>query len=759
MTKARFPFAGSIPLQWILVIPFVLQVLAAVGIIGFLSFRNGQKAVNDLASQLINKASQQVDEHLNSYLALPIQLTQMNVDAIATGDLNVYDKRASERYLWRQSRAFKNLTYVGYALTDGREIGAGRWIKGMDVVLYDNLPGAGEVTDYATDAQGNPTRALQTYDYDPLTDAWYQDTIRAGKLIWTRIYATENTNIEVSEAGKDLQESNDVDLNTGLEYYVAVSAAAPFYDKNHKLLGAMATDLLLTNISEFLRELKVSASGQVFIIGRDGLLIGSSSHEPIFHKTNDEVKRYGALESPDLLTRAIAQSIQAHSQTLQSIQSQQTFRMTYNGERQYVQVTPWKDDYGLDWLVVVSVPESDFMSQIHANTRTTILLCLGALGIATVLGIITSQRITRPILELNQASRAIAAGHLDQQVAASGIHELDTVGQSFNRMAEQLQASFTALEQNNAELENRVMARTQELSQKNIQLENTLEELRQAQLQMVQSEKMSALGQMVAGVAHEINNPVNFIHGNLSHVSEYTQNLLELVQAYQTQYPDPPQSIQDLLEHLELEFIAEDLTKLLQSMKVGTHRIREIVLSLRNFSRLDEAEFKTVNIHEGLDNTLMLLHHRLRARPDRPEIYVVKHYGSLPLVQCYAGQLNQVFMNLLSNAIDALEEKSQDRCFEEMVENPNMIWIHTSATADQQVRITIADNGPGISDEVRSQLFNPFFTTKPVGKGTGLGLSISYQIITEKHHGTLWCDSSSGQGAKFTLEIPVSQSQ
>jgi signal transduction histidine kinase len=276
---------------------------------------------------------------------------------------------------------------------------------------------------------------------------------------------------------------------------------------------------------------------------------------------------------------------------------------------------------------------------------------------------------------------------------------------------------------------------------------------------MVQSEKMSALGQMVAGVAHEINNPVNFIHGNLSHVSEYTQNLLELVQAYQTQYPDPPQSIQDLLEHLELEFIAEDLTKLLQSMKVGTHRIREIVLSLRNFSRLDEAEFKTVNIHEGLDNTLMLLHHRLRARPDRPEIYVVKHYGSLPLVQCYAGQLNQVFMNLLSNAIDALEEKSQDRCFEEMVENPNMIWIHTSATADQQVRITIADNGPGISDEVRSQLFNPFFTTKPVGKGTGLGLSISYQIITEKHHGTLWCDSSSGQGAKFTLEIPVSQSQ
>ncbi|MGP1385802.1 MAG: trifunctional serine/threonine-protein kinase/ATP-binding protein/sensor histidine kinase [Thainema sp.] len=296
-----------------------------------------------------------------------------------------------------------------------------------------------------------------------------------------------------------------------------------------------------------------------------------------------------------------------------------------------------------------------------------------------------------------------------------------------------------------------------ELQQRTNELEQTLHELSQTQLQIIQSEKMSSLGQMVAGVAHEINNPVNFIHGNLTHVDEYTQDLLHLINLYQQQYPIPSQIIQDELAVMDLPFLMTDLTKVLQSMRVGTHRIREIVLSLRNFSRLDEAEIKDVNLHEGIDSTITILHNRLKARANRPEIQVIRDYGDLPLVECYAGQLNQVFMNIISNAIDALEEHNQERTYQEIEAHPSIISIQTVVSSNQAIRICIADNGAGIQESVRKRLFDPFFTTKPVGKGTGLGLSISYQIVTEKHHGKLWCESSSGRGTQFFIEIPVQQ--
>ncbi|MBD2209991.1 PAS domain-containing sensor histidine kinase [Nostoc linckia FACHB-104] len=285
------------------------------------------------------------------------------------------------------------------------------------------------------------------------------------------------------------------------------------------------------------------------------------------------------------------------------------------------------------------------------------------------------------------------------------------------------------------------------LQQKTQELEQTLQELKQTQLQMIQSEKMSSLGQMVAGVAHEINNPVNFIHGNLTHVGEYTYDLLNLVELYQQHYPQPPQEIVDAIESMDLEFLIEDLTKVLQSMRLGTKRIREIVLSLRNFSRLDEAEVKDVNIHDGIDSTITILHHRLKAHPQRPEIKIIKEYGNLPLVECHAGQLNQVFMNIISNAIDALEDNNQERA--------PTISIQTEVIHGDRVRICITDNGPGMKEEVCQRLFDPFFTTKPVGKGTGLGLSISYQIVTEKHGGKLWCESIPKQGTKFMIEIPI----
>ncbi|NJL22900.1 MAG: PAS domain S-box protein [Leptolyngbyaceae cyanobacterium SM1_3_5] len=289
-----------------------------------------------------------------------------------------------------------------------------------------------------------------------------------------------------------------------------------------------------------------------------------------------------------------------------------------------------------------------------------------------------------------------------------------------------------------------------ELRQQAADLENALRELQQMQAQLVQTEKMSSLGQLVAGIAHEINNPVNFIHGNLSYVGEYTQNLLNLIALYQHHCPALPQ-IQAAADAIDLDFIQQDLPKMLASMRMGTDRIRTIVLALRTFSRMDESGKKRVNLHEGIDSTLLILQHRLKQTNDRPEIIVVKDYGDLPPIDCYAGQLNQVFMNILSNAIDALDDpalRSSDP-----QRPPSQITIQTKRT-DQHVQICICDNAMGMSEYTRSRLFEPFFTTKAIGKGTGLGLSISYQVVA-RHGGKLSCVSASEEGSAFFLELPI----
>lgn len=295
------------------------------------------------------------------------------------------------------------------------------------------------------------------------------------------------------------------------------------------------------------------------------------------------------------------------------------------------------------------------------------------------------------------------------------------------------------------------------LRQKTQQLEAALKEIQETQAQLVQSEKMSSLGQLVAGIAHEVNNPINFIHGNILHANEYTENLINLVELYSKHYPQPVAEIQDEIEEIELDFLIEDLPKLLSSMKVGAERIRQIVLSLRNFSRLDEAEQKSVDIHEGIDNTLLILQHRLKEKVGRGTIQIVKNYGDLPWIECYAGQLNQVFMNIINNGLDALEEYNHQRSLEEIKNNPSIIKISTEVIDNNWVQIRIADNGTGIPNEVQKRLFDPFFTTKSIGKGTGLGLSISYQIVVEKHKGELQCISELGEGSEFIIKIPIKQ--
>jgi signal transduction histidine kinase len=324
------------------------------------------------------------------------------------------------------------------------------------------------------------------------------------------------------------------------------------------------------------------------------------------------------------------------------------------------------------------------------------------------------------------------------------------IERSLELSSEELLQANNQLREMLTNVEGKVAERTAELIKANGELEQALTDLQQMQIHLIQAEKMSSLGQLIAGIAHEINNPVNFIHGNIRHLHNYVINLLEFVELSQECSERVNSDLQSKAEEIDLEFIKIDLPKVIKSMEVGTHRIREIVLSLRNFSHIDQSELKAIDIHQGIEDTLLILGHRIKPQKnsDYPRIQIVKHYGDLPLVNCYAGQLNQVFVNILVNAIDAIEESaSSDR--------QPCIKIQTQVIDDNYVEIAIADNGSGIPEAIQQQIFNPFFTTKPVGKGTGMGMAISYQIITEKHKGRLTCVSSLGKGTEFIIQIPI----
>ncbi|MEH1907864.1 sensor histidine kinase [Nostoc sp.] len=279
-------------------------------------------------------------------------------------------------------------------------------------------------------------------------------------------------------------------------------------------------------------------------------------------------------------------------------------------------------------------------------------------------------------------------------------------------------------------------------------------ELQQAQTQLIQAEKIATLGHLTAGIAHEVNNPINFIAGNLNFVEEYVQEVVDLLKLYQKYLPDPPVEIQNAIKTKDISFLLNDLSKIIQSMQVGTDRVIEIVSSLNNFSRHREAGNKLTNLHEGLESTLLILSHRLKANAHRPTIQLIKEYGELPPIQCYPGEINQVFMNLICNALDAIEEIQKNQDFEEISKYPGVIRIQTESIGERVI-LRIADNGSGISEADRTKIFDAFYTTKSIGKGTGLGLSIAYQIVVNNHRGKLTFHSTESDGTEFVIELPI----
>ncbi|MGP1382693.1 MAG: ATP-binding protein [Thainema sp.] len=451
------------------------------------------------------------------------------------------------------------------------------------------------------------------------------------------------------------------------------------------------------------------------------------------------------------LETAIAQLLPMTADPAQRVQAEQTL-LNLVRSPEFVAFIEFPDqlvEYNNRATTLERAAETNLLRAETLRMQIIILSLVMSSAIAFVLALRTSRIITQPLQQVTSvAQQAAKESNFDLRADVYTQDEVETLAQSLNQLIERVKV--------------------------------LLAEQRAAEAQLVHSEKMSSLGQLVGGVAHEVNNPVNFIHGNLNHAGAYAADLLDIIELYQQHYPQPADAIAEKLADVDFEFIRSDLPKLFTSMQVGTDRIRKIIASLRTFARLDEAERKTVDIHEGIDSTLMILRNRLKVH--QPPIQVEKHYGSLPLVECFPSQLNQVFMNILMNAVDALESCDRTPLTDYYDQQANTITISTSIcsangrSSDEKfapnpevsqfatlpieqawVEIQISDTGSGIPANIRTKLFDPFFTTKPVGKGTGLGLSISHQIIVDMHRGQLDCESTPGRGAAFIIRIPVRQ--
>jgi signal transduction histidine kinase/DNA-binding response OmpR family regulator len=680
MIESRIKPSKTVPLRFVLVVPFVLQIFAAVGLTSYLSLRNGQNAVNEVAKQLRNEITLRVDQNLQAYLKTPQQVNQMNKEAINSGWLKTVSLKDWQQHLLHQTQVFDSIGSIGLANEQGEFITISRKEDTLPILVIAD-ESTNSVSTYRLNEQGDrPTFISQRKNYSPRQLSVYQKAKTTDKPYWSEII-------------KNHKQTELIIVNI-----------LPLYNQNQQFQGTLIGRISLATVGDFLKNLDVGKQGRTFIIERDGKLVATSTKESLFRDRQGNLERVAAADSTDPLTKATTQYLIRKFGDLNQINSTQILDFEIEGAKEFVQVSPFQDEQGLNWLTIVAIPESEFMAQINANTRTTILLCLAALGLATVLGIYTSRWISIPVFRLSQASKAIAEGDLKQTVQPSNVRELGILAQSFNRMAQQLRDSFTALETTNQELEGRVEERTAELS---IAKE-------------VADSANQAKSDFLANMSHELRTPLNGILG-------YAQIL------------DRSKVLPDKERH-GVQIIHQ----------CGSHLLT-LINDILDLSKIEARKLELTPKALHFPSFLQGVVEICRVRSDQKGIDFIYHPESnLPQgIEADEKRLRQVLLNLLGNAIKFTDSGSVTLKVEVNESN--------SSIPISRIKFQVEDTGVGIASTEINKIFQAFEQVgeqKRQSEGTGLGLAISQRIV-ELMGGKIQVESEIGVGSNFYFEVAL----